>query len=433
MMKLQFFKVCSVSVFVLFTLIASISAQDTEPINISIWFHSAGTQEGAATLARLEEYTAKHDDIDIQVIRISAESYTEQVRLATYGASVVGELPCLLDFDGPNMYSYAWQGLLKPLDDYITDEIRADFLPSIIQQGTYSDGHLYSLGQYDSGLGIWGNHRHLEEAGMRIPTLDEPWTLEEFEEVLAALSNRPDVDYALDLTLQAFPNEAYPYFYMPILLSFGADLIDREDYQSADGVLNSTEAVMAFDTLRDWKDKGYIVPHDTLNEPFIEGRVSLAWVGHWMYRAFEDALGPDLILLPVVDFGQGPYTGMGSWNWGITTACEHPDEAWQVLQEILSPEVILRTTNDNGAVPARLSALEQSELYLVDGPLYLYVEQNLAGFTVPRPITPAYPVISQAFAEATMNILLRDGNIQVSLDEAVRLIDANIEANGGYR
>jgi multiple sugar transport system substrate-binding protein len=432
-MKTHFCRIFFAFFFLLSTQTALVKAQETDPIIISVWFHSVGTQEGAATLARLEEFMAAQDDIDLQISRISEESYTEQVRLATFGASVVGDLPCLLDFDGPNMYSYAWQGLLIPLDDYVTEDMQADFLPSVIQQGTYSDGHLYSLGQYDSGLGVWGNRRHLEAADVRIPTVAAPWTLQEFEGVLEALTNLPDVDYALDLTLQSIPNEAYPYFYMPILLSFGADFIDRSDYQSADGVLNSPEAVTAFQTLRRWKDEGYIVPHDTLNQSFIEGRVSLAWVGHWMYRAFEDTLGDDLLLLPVVDFGQGAYTGMGSWNWGITTACDHPDEAWQVLQEILSPEVVLATTNDNGAVPARLSALEQSELYQVGGPLYLYVEQNLAGFTVPRPITPAYPVISRAFAEAAMNILLLDGNIQVSLDEAVRLIDADIQANGGYR
>jgi multiple sugar transport system substrate-binding protein len=432
-MKIQFCKTLFAFFLLLLSQTALVVAQDSDSITISVWFHSVGMQEGAATLAHLEEYMSEHGDIDIQIIRIAAESYTEQVRLAAYGASVVGDLPCLLDFDGPNMYSYAWQGLLLPLDDYVSEEIQADFLPSIIQQGTYSDGHLYSLGQYESGLGIWGNRRHLEAAGVRIPTVDEPWTLAEFEAVLEQLTSLPDVEYALDLTLQPIPNEAYPYFYMPILLSFGADLIDRSDYQSADGMLNGPEAVLAFETLHRWKNEGYIVPHDSLDEPFTEGRASLAWVGHWVYRSFADALGEDLILLPMVDFGHGAKTGMGSWNWGITTACEHPDEAWQLLQELLSPEVILATTNDNGAIPARLSALEQSDLYKEGGPLYLYVEQNLAGFTVPRPITPAYPVISEAFAQAGLDIMLMDADIQLSLDIAVQRIDADIRANDGYR
>jgi len=65
---------------------------------------------------------------------------------------------------------------------------------------------------------------------------------------------------------------------------------------------------------------------------------------------------------------------MGSWNWGITANCQNPDAAWTFLEFLLSPEEILRMTNANGAVPARVSAIEQSELYAEDGPLNLFVQ-----------------------------------------------------------
>src|SRR5687767_15335853 len=45
-----------------------------------------------------------------------------------------------------------------------------------------------------------------------------------------------------------------------------------------------------------------------------KGRVALSWTGHWKYPSYRAALGRDLILLPLPDFGHGVKTGMGSWR-----------------------------------------------------------------------------------------------------------------------
>ena len=40
-----------------------------------------------------------------------------------------------------------------------------------------------------------------------------------------------------------FTGEWWPYAYSPFLQSFGGDLINRNDYKSAEGVLNGAQAV----------------------------------------------------------------------------------------------------------------------------------------------------------------------------------------------
>ena len=88
-------------------------------------------------------------------------------------------------------------------------------------------------------------------------------------------------------------------------------------------------------------------------------------------------------------------------------------------------------TNANGAVPARKSALEQSEMYGRDGFLNLFVQQLENGVALERPVTPAYPVITTAFAEAMDNI--RNGaDVKTELDKAVQVIDQNIKDNDGF-
>jgi multiple sugar transport system substrate-binding protein len=132
------------------------------------------------------------------------------------------------------------------------------------------------------------------------------------------------------------------------------------------------------------------------------------------------------------DFGRGPKTGMGTWNWGITSSCKNPQAAWEILRFMLEPEQILFMTNANGAVPARRSALVRSELHRPGGMLHLYIEQTEAGFTVPRPITPAYPTITKAFAEAFKQVA-HGADVKATLDRAAQTIDQDIKEHSGYQ
>jgi len=50
---------------------------------------------------------------------------------------------------------------------------------------------------------------------------------------------------------------------------------------------------------------------------------------------------------------------------------------------------------------------------------------------VARPMTPAYPTITNAFAEAVQNII-NGADVKVELDKAVQKIDQDIEDNQGY-
>ncbi|MBS3784678.1 MAG: sugar ABC transporter substrate-binding protein [Anaerolineae bacterium] len=399
-----------------------------EAVTIDVWFHSGKGEERDALDAQVEDFNAMQDEVQINAIQLPEGSYNDQVN----SAALAGDLPCLLDFDGPNLYNYAWAGYLRPIDEYVSDELRNDFLPSIIDQGTYA-GNLYSLGTFDSGLGIWANKAYLEAAGVRIPEgLDDAWTFEEFTEALDALQALDEVEYAIDFKMNYGAGEWFTYGFSPIVQGFGGDLIDRSDYQSADGVLNSEESVAALEWFQSLFEEGYAKAEPGGDDDFYGKKITaLSFVGHWMWGPHSESLGDDLVLLPMPIWPDKPATGMGSWNWGITSNCENPDAAWAFLEYLIQPEEILRMTNANGAVPARVSAIEQSELYTEGGPLNIFVKQLQGGWAIPRPATAAYPTITSAFAEAVNNIVA-GADVQEELDKAVEKIDQDIEDNQGY-
>lgn len=418
----------AISLCVVFAMTMGVSAMAQAEVTVKMWYHSGKAEERSGLQAILDRFAEKNPGITVEVVKLPEGSYNEQVQ----AAALAGDLPCLLDFDGPNLYNYAWSGYLLPIDNYVSDEMRADFLPSIIAQGTYA-GKLYSLGTYDSGLAIWGNRAYLEKAGVRIPEgIDDPWDQAEFLNALTALKGLDEVEYPLDMKMNYGQGEWYSYGFSPILQSFGADLIDRSDYQSADGVLNGPEAVDAMTFFQDLFQDGYVNPKPAGDDSFYGKKTAaLAYVGHWMWGPHSEGLGDDLVVIPMPNLGGNVAVGQGSWNWGITSSCPTPDEAWKLMEHLVSTEEVVNMTNGNGAVPSRKSALAQSKLYGEGGPLNLLFKQLDAGLSVPRPITPAYPVISQAFGEAVQNIV-SGADVKEQLDNAVKKIDMDIEDNQGY-
>jgi len=165
---------------------------------------------------------------------------------------------------------------------------------------------------------------------------------------------------------------------------------------------------------------------------FVSGRVALAWAGHWEYRRYAERLGADLVVLPLPDFGHGSKSGQGSWNWAIPRRCRHPEAAVRFLTFLLKPDEVLAMANLNGAVPATRTAVARSKIYGKGGPLRLFAQQLAGGHTVPRPRTPAYPMITSVFQQAFRDI--RTGaDVKSVLDRAAAEIDRDIRENRGYR
>jgi multiple sugar transport system substrate-binding protein len=394
---------------------------------VSMWTHADSGPEREAYVESVKAFNAANKDVQIQFAALKPGSYDKEVSAAV----AAKKLPCVLDFDGPGVYSHAWAGNIIPLDQFpAIKQIRNNVQRTLIAQGSYN-GKLYSLGQYDSGLAIWGNRRLLEKAGVRIPkSVADAWTGEEFETVLRKLKES-GVRYPLDMKLNYGVGEWLTYGFAPIVQSFGGDLIDRKTYRSAAGILNGPESVKALQAVQNWVKQGYVNANPKDDKDFTEQRSALSYVGHWAYPDYKKVLGEDLVLIAMPRFGQRVVTGAGSWNWGISAHCKHPEEAARVVAHLMSKEEVLRISNANGAVPALFSAIPESRGYGPGGPLRIYLEQIFGSLALIRPQTPAYPAITKAFYEAVANIV-KGADVKAELDQAVQKIEQDIRAHDGY-
>ncbi|MGC5172578.1 sugar ABC transporter substrate-binding protein [Microbacterium sp. DT81.1] len=388
---------------------------------LSMWTHSAGNPAELAVYEKIiEDFNASQDEYTVVNEAFPQGAYND----AIVAAAASGDLPCLLDLDGPIMPNWAWAEYLQPLE--LPTEITDSLLPTAV--GVWND-EIYSAGYWDAALSIFARKSVLDENGIRIPSIDEPWTQEEFDSALATLKS---AGYETPIDIGAEDaGEWWPYAYSPMLQSFGGDLIDRDTMLTADGALNGPEAVAWGEWFQGLFEKGYASNGGTVgNQEFVDDEVALSYTGVWNALASLDAIGDDLLILPPPDLGNGPKIGGGSWQWGISSGCADADGAREYLEFSFKDEYITQFADTQIVIPATEGAAAASKYFGENGVLRPFVELS-QNYAVLRPETPAYAVISSTFQTAAKDIM-NGADVQSTLDTAVSDIDANIESNDGY-
>jgi multiple sugar transport system substrate-binding protein len=392
---------------------------------LSMWYHGAGNEVESKIINQIVgDFNASQSDWEINIESFPQESYNDSI----IAAALAGDLPDIIDVDGPIMPNWAWSGYMQPLP--IDESKFDDFLP-----GTkgYWNGKLYSIGLWDAAVALYARQSTLDELGLRMPTVDNPWTGEEFMAALDAAKASGKFEYAFDLGM-AWTGEWYPYAFSPFLQSFGGDIVDRSTYQTAEGVLNGDDAI-AFGNWWQGLFANDLAP-GTSQSPadrdtaFIDGKYAFQWNGNWAGAATIEAGVDDLVFLPAPDFGNGNIIGAASWQFGISAASENPDGAAAFIEFATQDKYLAAFSDGLGLAPATASAAAMTELYREGGQMEVFFElSNRQGLV--RPVTPGYVVQAKVFEKALADIA--DGaDVADALDAAVDEINTDITRNSGY-
>ena len=303
-------------------------------------------------------------------------------------------------------------------------------MPSAISE---YQGELYAVGLWEAAVALFARRSVLEANDIRIPTLDDPWSGEEFDAALEALQATGEFDVALDLGM-VWTGEWYPYAFSPFLQSFGGDMVDRDTYLTAEGALNGPEAVafgewwqslfergLAYGTSQDGADR------DTC---FIDNRCALQWNGNWAGGAAVEAVGDDILFLPAPDFGHGNIIGAASWQLGLSSTSEHPEGVNAFIEFALQDEYFVAFSDGNGLAPPTKDAAGMTMNYSPGAAMEVFYQLSEAQGLV-RPVTPGYPTMALIFEKALADIA-NGADVQDTLDAAVDEIDQDTEDNMGY-
>lgn len=395
---------------------------DGDRIPLKLWRHEAADPELSANIAAIERFNASQELWRVDYEILSDEFYAKAIK----EAALDDRWPCILDIDQPNVTSFAWSGYLLELDGLIPPSV----LESINSgaKGTFR-GRLYGVGQFDVVLALFARRSQLQALGIREATIDEPYRADELLEILRSIKEASPHTFPLDINTH-LRGEWITYGFSPWLGSGGGDLIDRRTYQRARGVLDGPESIEVVRWYKQLFDEELTNPRSIDNQGFLRGGSIFHYTGSWVSRTYQEAFGEDLLIMPPMDFGQGPKVASGSWQWSVSRTCPHPEGAAAFIEFLMRPEEIAEICNATGLVPVSDAATALTSQYREGGRWRLFFDaaKRLA---IARPATPGYPEISSAFAEAMMGV--RHGkSVAAALTQAVDRIEIDIMRNFGY-
>ena len=393
--------------------------------DLTMWYHGAGNEVEKKIIEQIiGDFNGSQADFVVKLEQFPQAAYNDSVT----AAALSGKLPDILDVDGPVMPNWAWAGYLAPLD--IPADAYAKFLPGTI--GAWN-GKVYSVGLWDAAVAMVARKTVLDENGIRIPTVDTPWTGEEFEAALLKLQATGKFEYVLDVGM-AWKGEWYPYAFSPFLQSFGGDIVDRSTYKTAEGALNGEAAVkfgnwwqslftrkLAPGTSQDGADR------DT---GFVNGKYAISWNGNWAALNALEKLKGDVVFLPAPDFGKGPKIGAASWQFGVAATSKNQAGANAFIKHALQDKYLTAFSDGIGLIPPTPESAAASKNYKAGGPMEAFYALSAKQALV-RPVTPGYPVAAKVFEKALSDIA-NGAEVAATLDAAADEINADIEKNKGY-
>ena len=398
---------------------------------ITIWAHQGQDSENKAIQDAVADFNSSQSKVKASLRLIAENTYT-----TTLTNTPTDKLPDVVEMDGPTVASMVYNGKVSPIDGFVEQKTVENATGGSVTEGTYQ-GKLYALAMYDSALGLFGNKKLLDSAGVAYPSSPkDAWTPDQFDAALKALAGKNPSGKSLDISEANLAGEWGTYAFAPLLWSAGTGLI--KDGKSA-GTLDSSEADTALNAFKSWKP--YVDPNSD-NNAFTAGRVALSWGGHWLYPNYSKAIGKDLIALPLPNMGDGTKTGAGSWTWGIGAGTKNGQAAGSFVDFLLNDKNVKAMTDANGAPPATKSAFAADALYQEGGALALFGQQLQKTcpasevtpdcIAVYRPLTPGYPAVTSSFSSA-LSAIYGGADVKTELTQAAKKIDQAFSDNGGYK
>ena len=283
------------------------------------------------------------------------EKSFEQIRSTASQVLNSNEAPDILEYNKGNATAglLASQGLLSSLDDAYEEYGWADKLAPSLQttaryddKGIMGDGSFYGVPNYGEFVEVYYNKDMFAANGLEVPT-----TLAEFEEVMAAFTDK-------GITPLAEAAAEYPLgqlWYQLALSKADRGWIDDYQLYSGDVDWEGEQISYATETIKDWTDAGYISKDSTglkaedAGTAFINGTYPIFFSGSWWYNRFTtEATGFEwgTFLFPEAEFSPGSAGNM----WVVPENAANKDLAAQFIDITMRPEIQAMIGN-NGGIP----------------------------------------------------------------------------------
>ncbi len=388
----------------------------------------------AQTLRQLvSQYEKLHPNIKIEVSYVPWENH----RSVTISKLVSGNPPDILhSATSQGAVEYANMGVLTDLKPYLKQDPKFfnDFIPSTFKELNYQ-----GLPFVQSPEAVIFYRKDLfKEAGIPFPTVDKPWSWDEFIKYAQKLTADQDKDGVIDRW--GFVDRGQSGFIfmkstIPLIWSFGADVVRKSNNKWVSG-FDTPQAKRFVQFYVDLTRKYKVRPESYLGWGFAEGlrawkegKVAMFGVGAWFADSIQQNTDMrfneewDVMLYPTAP-GAKKFFYQTLDYYMIPKASKQKKEAWNFLKWMYEKEQLIAMAKaDFDLAPARKSVLADPYYSPQNKPLYGSRLAIWAEDSKFMPLCPEYSVVWTGIVEPILQSAVLG---KITVNEAISRLNTEI-------
>lgn len=311
-----------------------------------------GEDEKAAYQEAIDRFS-EETGVEVEVIVTDADQYATKLQAAISGNNV----PDVFYIEQANLQSYVTSGVLLDITDHV--EASGVDLDNLWDYGVDSyrydgklqgtpDGALYGLPKDVGPFAMGYNRTMLEAEGVELPSADEPYTWDEWLDVLKKVTKDTDGDKKID---QWGTGLNVQWNMQGFAWSNGADWTNED---RTEVTVDTPEMAEALQYIADLTTVDEVTPNaeqaatlDTYQR-WMEGQIAFFPVGPWDVSTYNELdFDYDLVPFPAGSTGE-PATWIGSLGIGVSATTAMPEEAAELVTYLSADETAQQTLVDAG-------------------------------------------------------------------------------------
>jgi len=368
----------------------SASAKTTVEVWSAGWMNPASpTIQGWGFKYALQRFAELYPDIELKWnVQVAGAGQTPEAMQKLMTAVAAGTAPDVTVLDRFLLAEWAARGAIQPIDEYAKGSkivIPANCPPAAWDELHGLDGKLYGTTNIGDNTGFWSlyyNKTLFKEAGLDPNKPPKTWT--EWIEYAKKLTKTDVEGRIIQLGYRPYPDWAGEFNCVA--------RTNQTTFVTPDGktaTINSTKGVEAVEQIVKLIDaQGGIekvsrffsgIQPGAL-DPFLNNKVAMYDMGEWFLwdiAQYAPKLDFGVAFLPTPS-GKQFTAWIGGWAWAMPKGCKHPEEAFKVMEFLMS-----RDFAESFIKGAQAYGKEMKRLVVLPGALYFVYTDLASKYNLP--------------------------------------------------
>ncbi len=329
-------------------------------------FVSLAWQEQAIASVKqiVKEWNEANPDIQVEYQQVDWGSINDYL-ITSFETEAV---PDIFHYESTQIKDFGQRGYLTDLAPLISDDLKNDVVEGSWATVEGENGELWGVPFLWESRIVLYNQDLLEEAGIEAPTVQDPWTWEEYRDASLQLTQDTDGDGQIDQWGSAIGLSSPVNFVLNLSIGFGGQYFYEED---GEWVVRVADAEKEFLNLMmdmlygnpSIASDGVGLSGPELFPGFFEGRYAmLPGIGVWARQQIVES-GPEDFnwgVLPPLE-AETQNQGSSTQTLSIPAASPNQEAATQFLEFFLNSQNMATLAQGDWLFPTRVSSFELPE------------------------------------------------------------------------